>query len=535
MAERADNPVLTDEPAPPPAEPGLGRATRPIQPGQAPVEQLRPDFEGMEKRAFEEIDNDNVLRGVMRNISRARTQWTQATQTDREKTKADVINTTDQLARGDDVPLIPEAHIRHLFDQATSDDMVEKQRDAQLIGNALNSIQGKSLKEINDDMTALAQGRGFPGIHDFALRERGRVAYGVAASHWISTIVGTKDTPGDPAAAFAQTPGLKDQATALAAMPPPAKPEDMPAYTAAHESYAQAQIGRQSGFGLSPEQTHVLSADQAQGYAAALYKDPANARDELNSLAKAWGAAWPQVWKDITHFGKLPASYQAIGILDDHNAMRLAQGLSDERGGEPGEKKGLEVWEATFGHEKTHGSDGVINAVRDRMQEFLKSMPSASQPQKDSLLHSVDTLAFSLMSRENLDVATAVDKAVHAFNDLYEFMPQGGARVPKAQYNAVNTSAQATVDRLTTSNIMLPRGIGDYPGAPTAEDYVANIKANPIWINGHDGIELIDPRFARRVLNQEGYPITIPFNVRPPPVAAPTPVPDLNTGMMSQP
>jgi hypothetical protein len=522
------NPIIEEGPAATTTPPA---GVTPIPPPQTPAEALRPDFEGFLSKAYE-IDNERVRNGVMRNIEIEKNKWIQGHQTDIEKTKTDVINTGNQLARGDDVPPIDEARIRHLFPKEIADDMVAKQSDAQLIGNALNGIKGKSLKEISDDMTAMQEGRGLPGIHDVTLRERGIAAYQTAATHWAQTIIGTKDTPGDPAMAFASTPGLQEQAQSLAAMPQPKTAADMPAYTTAHETYAQALIGRQNAFGLAPEQSHVLSADQAKGYAAALYKDPANARGELNNLQQTWGSAWPQVWRDITQFGKLPTEYQALGVLDENNAMRLAQGLNEERGGEPGDKKGNQVWTERFGADKVTGPTGVLENVRvnDLVKDFINSIPPSSTraQQANSVMHSVSTLAFSLMSEEGLDQATAVDKAVHAFTDLYKFMPQGGARVPTAQYDAVDQSAQAVISSLDKSKIMVPRGIGDYPGAPTADDYVAAIKAHPTWINGHDGIELIDPSNARRVVNQEGYPITIPFNVHampPPPSAQPPTAP----------
>jgi hypothetical protein len=512
---------------------GPGEVAQPIPPGQAPVDALRPDFDSMLDQAYALDDGTprgaRVSRGVVRNIQSEITKWNRETSGDRHKLKSDLENTDLQLMRGSDVPLVSEDHIRHLLPPEEANDAIEKQRDAQLLGNARNGIKTKTFAEIQTDIAALDAGKGFPGVHDVRMREAGENAYKQEAARYLKAMFGGPGSPADPAGELLTHPQWRDQGEALTQLPAPKTAADWPAFTQAHENYAHDMLGAQDKFGLPPQIRHVLSQSQATDYAARLTNDPANAHGLLGNLAQQWGTAWPQVWSDIAGMGKMSTAYQAIGVIPDHYSFRLAQGLADERG-EEGDKKGLQVWTDRFGATQTTGPEGVITAVRgdQDLAPFVKSMVGASEPQVNSVLHAVDTLAFSLMAREQMTVGDAVSAAVHAFTDLYEFMPQGGARVPKANYEAVSTAAASTVAGLEKDKVTLPPGIAAGPGTPTAEDYIAAIKFNPVWINGKDGVELIDYLRARRVLDQNGQPITVPFNVVPPakpPAAAPIPVP----------
>lgn len=510
---RSDAAALTGTDAGTPNAPNQQGVVAP----QAPIDKLRPDFESMEQKAYA-IDNPDVQAGVMRNIQRAKSQWDLSTQADRRQLAITAKNAIEQRMMGQDGPDISEAQIRHLMPQDEADDLVGKLQDAKIYGQELTRINTQSLPDILNERARLTAAQGVPGIHDFTLRHQGADQYMRASEQVL------KEMSTDPAGWMATRPELRDQAVALFQMKQPQHDEDMPAYTKAHEDYANKMLAAQHNFGLPDGNQHVLATAQAQGYASQIMSNPAGAHDLINGLQRSWGDAWPKVWNDIAGAGGLSTSYQAIGVLDPHYGKALAQGLADEGGGD-GTKKGMQVWEDLFGGKAIND---VKESVRGTIEPFITSMRNsgASGQQQDAMTHAVETLTFSLMAHGlpspdgkafgTLDQASAVDKATHALLDLYEFMPgaTGGARVPTKQYDAVSQATTAMVGQLGPGKVQVPAGFGK-PGQPTADDYFNSLRARPTWINEGDGLALID-NAGRHVLNPKGQPITVPFNVSVP-------------------
>lgn len=154
------------------------------------------------------------------------------------------------------------------------------------------------------------------------------------------------------------------------------------------------------------------------------------------------------------------------------------------------------------------GNPAVVNLINS----LSKSGSSAAQV--DGVLGSIDTLAYA-KSFYDRDPAAA-QNAADSFTSKYEFMPNGGARVPTKQFDAVSANSRATLDGLSTEHIAVPELYGK-PGQPSADEYTALIKASPTWITSPkaDALWLID-NGGRLVRGKDGVPLSVPFNAPSP-------------------
>ncbi len=491
----------------------------PIPPGTAApqstaVATARPDLESRVQEIEAGPFPDDVKNKLISAVRRQDSQWRLAHASDQRQLREDISNTTAALAAGKDVPPIPEDRIRtYAPNPVAADDWIEKQADAREIGQAFNNAKTMSLAEMGQTQARLDAAAAVPGIHDFRLRQRQAQLFQQARSKIIEGMVSdpVDYLSGNNEAIAADQESLRQLHSQANT------PEGAAAYQAANTKYFGDLQAAQESFGLPGSMRHVLSKNEAQGQAQTLMTNPVQAPAAMRDMAQSYGAAWPSVWKDLVTVGKLPVAFQAAGILDDHYAMRLAEGLRDEIGTEG--KKGIQVWDALLGQQRVSGISGIVNSVRSnpQMTPFIASMRTgrASVPEMDSFMHAVTTTALSLVAHEGLEDSDAVAKAVEAFTGLYGYMPNGGARVPIKQFDNVAAAADAAAEHWNADTIHFPVGIADHPGAPTKEDYLANIKAHPTWINGHDQVELIDS-YGRHVMDAAGQPITIPFGVAAP-------------------
>lgn len=283
---------------------------------------------------------------------------------------------------------------------------------------------------------------------------------------------------------------------------------------------------------------HVLTKAGAENTAAQLTAPGADVKTLMDGLKREWGdEAWGHVFADLVTLGKLPAAYQSVAVLDDpKDAALLARSINET-------SKGGKDWSDILGNA---GGKPVAQTIKDAIRndypsvmqlERSLSSSGASAQQIDGILGSIETLAYG-KKFYNQD-ADAAGSAVQAFTSKYRILPNGFARIPVKIADTVTSNAGIMLQGLTTDRITVPEafrtdnspeGIRARPGAPTADDYLAAVKANPTWITSprEDALWLMDSE-ARIVRGTDGKPFAVPFNaprivpetVAPPVWAAP--------------
>lgn len=279
-------------------------------------------------------------------------------------------------------------------------------------------------------------------------------------------------------------------------------------------AYASATLKMQENAGVPAELQSVLPNDIAQSMAQSIMADPSNAPGKLAQMQKDYGSMWPHVWRDLTTIqGGLPASYQAVAVLGDQSqAAILARGLAEQ--GKSG--KNLSDLLPPKAKTGTTGINSMVESAPD-LHSLLMSLSrsGASAQMQDDTLNAVKTLAYANVVYNNADPATAADNAVKAFTSNYEFMPNGGARVPADKFDNVRQTAQQTLATLNAGKVAIPDLYGK-PGMPKPDDYLRTLKAAPSWITSPkaDSLWLMDHE-GRIVRNSDGDPINVPFSAQP--------------------
>ncbi len=174
-------------------------------------------------------------------------------------------------------------------------------------------------------------------------------------------------------------------------------------------------------------------------------------------------------------------------VLDDpHDAALLARTLASEKPGPDGKPaKSVDDTVDTMA-----GAKGEAAKIRDAVRfdpevknyvsSIQKSGSSADQVQ--GIVSAVETLALAKRGAgEAGDSASAASAAVKSFFGKFDYMPNGGARVPSKSFDAVSANARATIDGLALDHIAVPERFGQ-PGQPEPHEYVDTIKAAPTWI-----------------------------------------------------
>lgn len=310
----------------------------------------------------------------------------------------------------------------------------------------------------------------------------------------------------DPAAYAASNPKIK---AALAAVDPK-NPHTF-------ELYADAQLGLQSYLGVPDSQQHVITRGAAIQIADQVTK-ATDAQATLTALQKQFGASWQHVFNDMVTLGRLPPAYQSVAALDDpRDAALLARGLNEVKSkpdGTPGR-----TWDDILGNA---GNTSVALTIRQSIRtdptvtKFEQSLAAsgASASQIDAIVGSVETLAYAKRFYDG--DASAAQHAITSFTGRYEFLPNGGARIPTAAVQATTATARNAVEAITSGTISVPAVFGQ-AGGPTADDYVNVLKAAPTWITSpkEDALWLMDGQ-GRIVRDKSGNPFAVPFTTTMP-------------------
>jgi hypothetical protein len=254
--------------------------------------------------------------------------------------------------------------------------------------------------------------------------------------------------------------------------------------------------------GVPNDVRNVLPAPAAQSLVQSIEANPSQAPATFKAMEQQWGGAWPQVWRDLTTGGKLPAAFQAVPALENEgDGALLARWL-----GQAGKTADDLLGEKAVNQIKTTiRSDPTVQAYLSSL-----SRSGASMQQVSAVTDAIDGLAFA-KSYFNRDPQPALG-AITAFTGNYEFMPNGGARVPRDKVDAVSANASQALNGLSLDKLAVPNVYGRQ-GAPKPEEFLELLKASPMWINAPrgDALWLMDP-YGRIVRDRKGAPIAVPFN-----------------------
>jgi hypothetical protein len=300
-------------------------------------------------------------------------------------------------------------------------------------------------------------------------------------------------------------------------------PEMVPMLQAAQKdpkqfgAYAQTVLAAQHQMGVPDEMQHVLPAAVATSMARSIESNPEQAPAMLRAMERDYGTAWHNAWRDMTHLGKLPPAFQAVGAIDDERqASLLARALAEPS------KNGKAITDLVP-ESARKGSASIDAMIRSdpawtAFSASLARQPGMTAAARDQVLGAAKTLAYAnLVYGAAADPASAAAAAVKAFTEKYSYMPEGGARVPTAQMPAVTANARALLGSLSLDRIATPALFGQ-PGQPKAEDYLSLLKASPTWITSpnEDALWLMD-NGGRIVRDRQGAPIAVPFSAPMPP------------------
>lgn len=461
---------------------------------------------------------------AMRYVDKTYSEQMQRTEETRARLKDSLRNGAQMLADGREFTY-DEATIRSLLPPDEADRDIAALNDAKIDGAAKGKIAGMTEPEIVVEQNRLQTSLNTRPPEDYLRRSRQAQAFNHAAQQRVEALTA------DPANYVAlNNPRLAQLHAASTSTPQAAS------------DYATATLAEQSRIGVPVERQHVLPVPDAQQYAGVISRTPEDAPKVMQSLAAHWGPAWPHVWSDLVTEGKLPAGYQVVGQLADYdpaNASILARAL----GARTKDDKGFE----TLISAKTLADGKRIKDVANEKvlagtQAYERSLSDsgASPGQVAAIRGAIEHLAAGRAIFLHEDPSEAAQKAIDAVIGHYEFMPNGGGRVPAARYSDVTANARTTLDGLSLDNVTVPPSYGGRdPDAAQRQgttssvrpqDYIDMVKAAPNWVTGPkaDRLVLLDP-WGYMVRGKDGQPLSVPFDqpARTPPTP---PIPSAGVG-----
>lgn len=381
---------------------------------------------------------------------------------------------------------------RQQLQWASPDEVTSIQRD-------LEGGLGTVSEKIRTHAKTASTGPGTAGIESdadtaefYRQRKQGSEAFNKAADDRNRVLVGEN---ADPASYVARHPVVAHAAAAI----DPHNPQSF-------ADYATASLALQDHLGVPPLAQHVLTRGQSLKIGEALSAPGVDAKQQMDALQHQFGDAWPQIFRDLVTLGKLPASYQAIGMLDNpRDGALLARWLREA----PKDKETTDILPPKVAND-------IKTAVRTDpgVQQLARSLSASggSREQVASIVTAVEQLGYAKSYFEN--DASAASNAIAAFTSQYEFMSHGGARVPAKVYDTVRANAAELLSGLDTAKIAIPEIYGK-PGRPKPEEYVDMVKANPTWITSPkaDALWLMDTtsQGSRIVRDRQGQPVSVPF------------------------
>lgn len=268
-------------------------------------------------------------------------------------------------------------------------------------------------------------------------------------------------------------------------------------------SYVHALQTEQETMQVPLAMRHVLPIEVAQGLAAKIQQDPSS----LAGYQKSYGSYWPSVFRDVVQQGKLPAGYQAVGVLNSNNNTagdgELLSRVISDRSNDKAVEKLLD--------RKTDSA--IKSSVAGQLTPLINTYKAQGMPpaQVEDIVKSATDLAYGYNYYKQQTPSAAVTSAVSAFTRNHSFY--GSARIPADKASTVSANAGTTLRGLSPSNIAIPPGLGVSPGGPTADEYIGWVKASPTWTTNPSGnaLRLQDPA-GRYVMDHKGRPLEVPFD-----------------------
>lgn len=458
---------------------------------------------------------DNIYDRVYSGVNRRYNQLEAATNDERSKLKAEYQGGLGMLQDGREFNYDP-AQIRSVFPTEQADQMIANLEDARQIGQQIQGIRGMPISDILSQQAAnraiLSNSTG----EGYERQRRLSAAFDKAAEQHI------KQLSLDPAGYVSSTNPTIEAAreAAEAQTPQQAAALAQAGQQTASERYAILTLGEQERLQVPPDNRHVLTQQQAQGFAAQIMGDPEGSRGRMRALETEFGSQWPQVWHDLTTTGKLSPAYQMVGSLDNEgDAALLARGLASIN------KEGVNQALDQVLDKGAAGATRPSQMIRERVlgdqniRDYTQSMlaSGASSEQVRGIVNSVALLAQAKALYHSQQPPTAADDAIQSAIGKWEFMPNGGARIPRANADNITGAAHQTVAGLSLPQLQPPAIYsGDRaPGSATSEDWLRVLQAAPNWVTVGNSIRLMDNggRFVRR---DGGGFVEVPFTAGPP-------------------
>lgn len=284
-------------------------------------------------------------------------------------------------------------------------------------------------------------------------------------------------------------------------------------------NFIQASLMRQDNAGVPEYLQSALPKSVAGKMTNSIIGNPENAPTQLNKLAELSGNNWPSLYQSLVTQGGLPTYYQSVAQLggSEDPEVRRDGGLLARWGGE--DTKGKTADEIIG----TKNVSDIKKAVQGNptVQAFTQSlgMSNASLSQIAEVKNSIEQLAMAKSFYQKGIYATpsdAAQAAIKSFTNRYEFMPNGGARVPTDKFANVMQSANEVLNNL--SNIAAPPDIYNtgFHGLPKAEEYFNAVKGAPTWVTSkNEDAIVLKNSMGKIVLDKEGKPISVPFTIKP--------------------
>lgn len=449
---------------------------------------------------------------AVRYVDKTYSEQQQRTEETRARLVDSLKNGAQMLADGREFSY-DEATIRSLLPPEKADPVIQALNDAKIDGAAKGKVAGMTEPEIVAEHNRLQASLDTGPPEDYLKRRQQAAAFDNAAKKHLDALIGNNADPANYVAL--NNPRLAQLHAAS---------KDSPQ---AASDYATAVLAEEDRLGVPSGQQHVLPKSDATSFAMGITSNPEQAPQVMQSLAAHWGPAWPHVWSDLVTEGKLPAGYQVVGQLADYdpaNAAVLARALGSRTKDDAGFEKLVSAKGPGGKSIKDVANETIPVDTRIESYERSLSDSGASPSQVVAIRGAIEHLAAGRAIFLHEDPSEATEKAIAAVVGHYEFMPNGGGRVPAARFSDVSANARLTLGGLSLDNVAVPPRFGAAPGEPKPQDYIDMVKAAPTWVTGPkaDRLVLLDPA-GRIVDDKRSQPVTVPFDrpAAPPPVLPP--------------
>jgi hypothetical protein len=444
---------------------------------------------------------------AQREAMRLYNEHMQRTEETRARLENSLKNGAQMLADGRDFAW-NEANVRSLLPPEKADPIVDILKEATINGAAKHQVSGMTREEITGEQARLKASVETGPPTGYIQRRQQQIAFDAAVTKRNEQLFGDKADPANYVAL--NNPRIAQLQTA--ANVKGASPQ-------AWSDYAIASLAEQARIGVPPEKQHVMTVPEAQQYKEAIASNPENAPATIAGIQRQTGQAWPHVWSDLVTQGKLPTGYQVVGQLADYDpgsASILARA-------EGANAKDDKAFEASISRKVGAGAQTIKQVIAERvddpngaLQKYEHSlrMSSASETQVAAIHTAIEHLAAGFVLFHQEDPSTAADHAVTAVTGHFQFMPNGGARVPADRYADVTSNAQDKINGLSLANVRVPEVYGRGTAAPSPQAYIDELKAGTgVWFTDlkADRVTLMD-KGGGVVKDQNGEPISILFS-----------------------